>query len=142
MNHEDLINELRKNPEYVQAEHKLRFQIELANAVLYARTDKGWSQTELARRVQTRQANISHIESAIANPTLDLIRRLCDALDLNLTFSKINRSQESSTSNFFYGPETDIRIDHQDDNVFCGNYRTGKPASAQSASIETMGGSN
>ena len=87
MKFQDLMTELRQDPEFIQAEKDLRFNIRLANAVLYARLTKGWSQSELARQVHTRQANISRIEAAISNPTLDLIQRLCDALDLDLNFS-------------------------------------------------------
>lgn len=87
MDHQELLAELQKDPEYVQAEKALRFKIRLGNAVLYARMAKGWSQTELARQVQTRQANISNIESCLANPTLDLIRRICDVLGIELTFT-------------------------------------------------------
>lgn len=116
MDLKDLIQELNQNPAYRQAEYNLRFNLRLGNAVLYARIERGWSQSELARRVQTRQANISRIESAIANPTLDLIRRLCDVLDLDLNFSApcIEEKQFISGSS----SETLIRINDQPDSIY------------------------
>lgn len=100
MKFQDLMTELRKDPEFIQAEKDLRFNIRLANAVLYARMAKGWSQSELARQVHTRQANISRIEASLANPTLDLIHRLCDALDLDLIFSGPGVPEESASPTF------------------------------------------
>ena len=127
MNLNELHNELKKDPAFVQAEKKMRFRIDLANAVLYARLSKGWSQTELARRVQTRQANISKIETYQANPTLDLIRRICDVLDIDLEFKiekvTVEIPQRARVADFYFYPdEINIRIDNNPDNVFY-NYK-------------------
>jgi transcriptional regulator with XRE-family HTH domain len=82
----DYYKKLEQNPEYVAAEKDLRFRFRLANAVLMARIEKGWSQADLAQAVGTKQANISQIEGGLANPTLDFIRRLCDVLGLEMNF--------------------------------------------------------
>ena len=80
----ELDQKLQENPEYTQAMDDLTLHFELANAVLRARLQKGWSQTELAKAVGTKQANISKIEAGLANPTLALIRKLTRALDLDV----------------------------------------------------------
>jgi len=85
---------LQQNPEYVEAEKKLKIRFALANAVLRARLEKGWSQGELADRVGTKQANISRIEAGQGNPTIDFILRLCEALEIDLQFN----SQAESAS--------------------------------------------
>jgi ribosome-binding protein aMBF1 (putative translation factor) len=77
-------NKLQENPEFVQAMDDLKLHFELAKAVLRARLQKGWSQTELAKAVGTKQANISKIEAGLANPTLTLIRKLTKALELEV----------------------------------------------------------
>lgn len=119
MNLQDLQAELRQDPEYVQAENNLRFNFRLSKAVLYARMAKGWSQTELARRVNTKQANISRIEASIANPTLDLIRRLCDVLDIDLNFTGptvvVTYKAATTTADI---TEESIRVDDIVDNIF------------------------
>ncbi len=78
----ELDKKLQENPEYVQAMDELALHFELADAVLRARLQKGWSQTDLAKAVGTKQANISKIESGLANPTLTMIHKLTQALDL------------------------------------------------------------
>lgn len=75
---------LEQNPEFTEAEEKLKARFELGNAVLMGRMKRGWSQADLAAAVGTKQANISRIEAGLANPTLDLIQRLCEALGLEL----------------------------------------------------------
>jgi transcriptional regulator with XRE-family HTH domain len=82
-----LQNQLNQNSEYRQAEQKYHLQFELANAILKARIEKGWSQSELARRVGTKQANISRIENGLSNPTLNFLMKLTQVLDLKLVLS-------------------------------------------------------
>ena len=86
MKRSELDQKLQENPEYTQAMDDLKLHFELANAVLRARLQKGWSQTELARAVGTKQANISRIEAGLANPTLALVRKITRvlALEVNL----------------------------------------------------------
>ena len=73
-------------PSIQKATEELKYQFAFGNAVLEARLKKGWSQTELARQAGTKQANISRIEAGLGNPTLDLIKKICDTLDLELIF--------------------------------------------------------
>jgi transcriptional regulator with XRE-family HTH domain len=85
----ELNQKLEENPEFVQAMDDLKLHFELANAVLRARLQKGWSQTELAKAVGTKQANISRIEAGLANPTLSLVQKLTKALDLEVHIAGI-----------------------------------------------------
>ena len=77
--------ELQRDPEYAAIECELRPLLELADDVLALRLEKGWSQTELARRVRTNQANISRLENGLANPTLTFIQKVAAALNTEAT---------------------------------------------------------
>jgi|GEM_PF-282749 len=85
MRHEDVLHRLRQDPDYVAAEKELAPLLDIADAVLRLRLAKGWSQSELARRADTRQANISKLENGLANPTVDFLRRVAQALETELT---------------------------------------------------------
>ena len=85
MKHEAILERLRQDPEYIAAEEELRPLLDIAEAVLRLRLAKGWSQSELARRVGTKQANISKLENGLANPTLDFLRRVAQALGTDLS---------------------------------------------------------
>jgi transcriptional regulator with XRE-family HTH domain len=65
----------------------LKVHFALADAVLRTRIERGWSQTELAERVGTKQANISRIESGLGNPTLNLLQKIIKVLELDINFS-------------------------------------------------------
>ena len=84
MKYSDYHKKLEGDQEYLQAQEELRFAFNFGDAVLRARLEQGWSQSELARRVGTRQANISRIESGVANPTMRLMQAICQTLDLDL----------------------------------------------------------
>jgi transcriptional regulator with XRE-family HTH domain len=110
-----LDQKLQENPEYVQAMDDLKLHFELANAVLRARLQKGWSQTELARAVGTKQANISRIEAGLANPTMTLLRKLSQALDLEIrivSYSAPGSQPEYSTSTSQKVVNSVIRVDN------------------------------
>lgn len=76
---------LEQNPDYVAAKRDLEPFLDIADDVLALRLEKGWSQTELARRASTRQANISRIESGLANPTIGFLQKLAKALNTELS---------------------------------------------------------
>lgn len=86
MKYSDYKKQLEQNPDFREARDELELAFAFADAVLDARLQKGWTQTELAQLVGTRQANISRIEAGLANPTLGLIQKICKALELKFGF--------------------------------------------------------
>ena len=71
---------LQQNAEYIEAEKELKPLLDLADDVLALRLEKGWSQSDLARRAGTKQSNISRLESGLANPTFRFIQKVAKAL--------------------------------------------------------------
>jgi ribosome-binding protein aMBF1 (putative translation factor) len=65
-----------------EAEEEARLQ--LAELVYAARTRAGLTQTELARRMGTKQSVISAIENGGQVPSVSMLWRIAHALDLNL----------------------------------------------------------
>jgi len=102
MKFEALVQELRQEPEYVAAEEELQPQLELANDVLRLRLAKGWSQTELARRANTKQANISRLENGLANPTVGFLRKVGRALGVDLIVRLKSEKTEAAQSEIVY----------------------------------------
>ena len=84
MRHTDYLSELENDADYQRAAEELRLNFILGNAVIRARIQKGLSQAELADLVGTKQANISRIESALGNPTLKLISKIMNVLDIQI----------------------------------------------------------
>ena len=85
VNHDEYIQKRRQDPAYVQVEEQLKPLLDLANDVIRLRTERGWTQKELARRVGTRQANISQLEDGLANPTFWFLQKLGEVFEADLT---------------------------------------------------------
>lgn len=90
MKHSDYITKLENNAAYQTALEELKAHFLLGDAIIRARTQKGLSQAELAELVGTKQANISRIESALGNPTLKLINKLANVLEIQIQFNVIS----------------------------------------------------
>jgi len=98
MKWEDYRQDLEGEAEFRQAQQELKLHFALGDAILHARLAKGWSQSELARRAGTKQANISRIEAGLGNPTLSLIQRLCEILELEMNFEAKDREALNKTT--------------------------------------------
>ena len=74
-----------------------RLRLELAQTVHDLRERQGLTQTDLARRVGTRQPNISRLErgEAAGLPSLDLLGRVADALGGRLDVRIIRKPPKS-----------------------------------------------
>ena len=80
-----------KNPK-VKAEYdRLQPEFAIARAIIDARIKKKFSQEELAKRMKTGQAVVSRLEGANASPSLSLLKRLAEALNLKLEIRFIPR---------------------------------------------------
>ncbi len=90
MKHSDYLKKLESNSKYQKAKQALKSNFDLGNVVIRARLHRGWSQAELAKRAGTKQANISRIEDALANPTLNTIQKILDALEIEIHYSSID----------------------------------------------------
>ena len=81
---DELHKKWMKNPKYRYEYEKLAPEFEIASAIIDARIKRKISQEELAKRMGTGQAVISRLEGANAKPSLSLIQRLADALNLKV----------------------------------------------------------
>lgn len=81
---EELKKELFKNPKVKNAYEDLQPEFAIIQAIIDARVKKKMSQEELAKKMGTGQAVISRLENANASPSLALIKRLANALNLKV----------------------------------------------------------
>lgn len=79
---------LMKNPEFRRIwEKETRLEYEVARAVILARINKKMTQSQLAKKLKTKQSVISRLETAQTKPTLSFLQRLADALGGRLEVS-------------------------------------------------------
>jgi ribosome-binding protein aMBF1 (putative translation factor) len=76
--------QLMKDPEFVKAWQELQPEFEIVEKIIRARIKRGVTQKKLAQRMKTKQSAISRLESGTANPSLNFLKRLAEALDSRL----------------------------------------------------------
>ncbi|OGG61849.1 hypothetical protein A3C87_00425 [Candidatus Kaiserbacteria bacterium RIFCSPHIGHO2_02_FULL_49_34] len=77
---EELKSRLLVDPETKKAYDALEPEYLLARTLIQKRLDAGLSQSELAKKVGTRQSAISRLESGEGNPTFATLRKVAHAL--------------------------------------------------------------
>jgi ribosome-binding protein aMBF1 (putative translation factor) len=72
----------------VKAEYEaLGPEYELVKTIVKERINRGWSQTQLAEAIGSRQPVISRLEQGNGNPSLSTLQKIAKALDLSLQIS-------------------------------------------------------
>lgn len=84
MDWEDFEKELFKRPGFKEAQEETRLEYEIAWALIKARIEKGLTQAEVAKRMNTKQSVISRVENARTLPSLSFLKRLAHVFNASL----------------------------------------------------------
>ena len=76
--------QLMRNPEFKKEYEALRPKYEAINSVIKARLENGLTQEELARKLKTKQSNISRFESGKVTPSISFLQKIAQAFDKRL----------------------------------------------------------
>ena len=79
--------QLLKDKEVRKAYDDLAPEFAIAQAVIEKRLEEGLTQSELARKVGTKQSAISRLESGNYNPSITFLEKVAKALNLDLIVS-------------------------------------------------------
>lgn len=94
MNYKEYFKKFVNDPEYIKAKDEFGLILDIADEILRLRIEKGWSQAELAERAETKQANISRLESGLSNPSVNFLQKVAKALDADLALHIGNKPGE------------------------------------------------
>lgn len=86
---QELTNELMKDPEFVKEYEAIQPEVNITRAILDARINAGMTQVELSQKSGISQADISRLEKGTRNPSLNLLKRLAEAMDSTLSIEFI-----------------------------------------------------
>lgn len=81
MNWKEHKKQLLKDPEFRKEYEALKPEYELASALIRLRLEKGLTQEQLAKILNTKQESIARLESGGSLPSLSTVRKVADALD-------------------------------------------------------------
>ena len=87
-----------QDPEMQAAYQKLRPKLELGQQILELRLERGWTQKELAKKAGTKQANISRLENALLNPSIEMLQKVANALGAELSVQIMPEGQAVQVS--------------------------------------------
>lgn len=78
------LKEQLKNPEFARGFAEESRKLKLGYKIFLAREDAGMTQQALARKIGTRQSNISRLEQGNYNFTVEMLQKIAGALNLEL----------------------------------------------------------
>ncbi len=84
---EELKGKLLKDPETLKEYKELEPGYEIISQIIKARIEQNMTQEELARRVGTKQSNISRLEGGEYNPSLEFLKKVAQGLGKELHIS-------------------------------------------------------
>ncbi len=79
--------EQMKNPEFVEAYEEIQPEMSVIRAMIDARLSRGMTQKELAEATGIAQGEISKLENGTRNPSIKLLQRLAEGMDMTLSVS-------------------------------------------------------
>ena len=82
-----------QDPEFKKEYEKIRPEMDIIRAIVDARVSNNLTQKELADRTGINQADISKLENGTRNPSLRLLQRLADGMDMVLKIEFIPKSK-------------------------------------------------
>lgn len=79
-----------KNPRFKKGFEEEKRRLDLGHQIFLARERVGMTQGELAKRIGTRQSNISRLEQGNYNFTVEMLEKIARALDFKLRIEFIS----------------------------------------------------
>ena len=80
----EFFNQQMQDPEFRSEYEKIQPEMDIIRAIVDARLSQNLTQKELAERTGINQADISKLENGTRNPSLKLLQRLADGMDMIL----------------------------------------------------------
>ena len=82
--YEDFLAEQLQDEEFKKEYESLQPEFEIIRAIADARTSQNLTQAQLAEKTGIHQADICKLEKGVRNPSLKLLKRLADGMDMIL----------------------------------------------------------
>ncbi len=81
---EEFIRKQMENADFKKEYEAIQPEMDIIRAIVDARASRNLTQKELAERTGINQADISKLENGTRNPTIGLLKRLADGMDMIL----------------------------------------------------------
>lgn len=85
--------EQMRNPEFEEEHGAIQPEMDVIRALVDARTSRNLTQKQLAERTGIHQADISKLENGTRNPSVNLLKRLAEGMDMVLKIEFIPKQR-------------------------------------------------
>ena len=89
---QDFLNEQLQDDEFRKEWEDIQPEMDVIRAMVDARISQNLTQKELAERTGINQADISKLENGTRNPSLKLLKRLADGMEMTLKLEFVPKS--------------------------------------------------
>lgn len=89
----EFLDQQMQDPEFKKEYEKIQPEMDIIRAIVDVRVSNNLTQKELADRTGINQADISKLENGTRNPSLRLLQRLADGMDMVLKIEFIPKSK-------------------------------------------------
>lgn len=89
----DFLDEQLKDPKFNEEYNKIQPEMDVIRALVDARISQNLTQKQLAEKTGIHQADISKLENGTRNPSLNLLKRLAEGMDMVLKIEFIPKKQ-------------------------------------------------
>lgn len=89
----EFLNEQLRDEEFQKEWNDIQPEMDVIRAMVAARVSQNLTQKELAERTGINQADISKLENGTRNPSLKLLKRLADGMDMVLKIEFIPKAK-------------------------------------------------
>ena len=90
---DDFLAEQLQDEEFKIEYDNLQPEFDVIRAIVEARVSQNLTQKELAERTGINQADISKLENGTRNPSINLLKRLADGMDMALKIEFIPKQK-------------------------------------------------
>ena len=80
----DFLDEQLQDEEFKKEYDDIQPELDVIKAIVDARISKNLTQKQLAQRTGINQADISKLEHGIRNPSINLLKKLAEGMDMAL----------------------------------------------------------
>ena len=89
----EFLNEQMDCPEFREEYEKIQPEMNVIRALVDARIARNLTQKQLAERTGINQADISKLENGTRNPSLNLLKRLAEGMDMVLKIEFVPKQE-------------------------------------------------
>jgi len=90
---DEFLEEQLKDPEFQKEYEAIQPEMAVIRALVDARISQNLTQKQLSERTGINQADISKLENGTRNPSLNMLKRLADGLDMTLKLEFIPKQK-------------------------------------------------